>query len=168
MPSALARNPWNRHAQQQEHYRTQRMPMKPEGLIMRWSQYGPTETMDRLVDAAVQHGMTVFARIDHAAMAAEAGLQLKPREVLLFGSPPLVTPILREYGTLAIDLPLKAMVWQDDSGKTCLAYYDPAWLAMRHGLSQEFADLFQTVKSSVTTIVQRATRGPVTEPVDDE
>lgn len=136
--------------------------MKPDGLIMRWSPHGPTETMDRLVESVVQNGMTVFARVDHAALAAGVGLQLPPREVLLFGSPRLGTPLMHAAGTLAIDLPLKAMVWQDDTGKTCLAYYDPAWLASRHGLNDEFEAIVAAMKAHVWQVIEGATQSAMT------
>jgi uncharacterized protein (DUF302 family) len=134
------------------------MAMKPAGLQFRWSPHGPTETMDRLVDAVIQQGMTVFARIDHAALAAEVGLPLQPREVLIFGNPRAGTPLMQACGPLAIDLPLKAMVWQDDAGKTCLVYYDPAWLAARHGLPSEFDELLETMTKGIAEVVQRAVR----------
>lgn len=130
--------------------------MKPEGLIMRWSPWGPVETMDRVVAAVALHGMNVFARIDHSALASAAGMQLRPREVLLFGNPRAGTPLMQSHGTLAIDLPLKAMVWQDDADKTCLAYYDPVWLAERHGVSPDLSVLVEKMKTAVTEVVRTA------------
>jgi uncharacterized protein (DUF302 family) len=80
-------------------------------------------------------GMTVFAHIDHAAGAAAAGLSLRPTEVLIFGNAKGGTPLMQAVQTIGIDLPLKALVWQDASGVTFLSYNDPAWLAKRHSAS---------------------------------
>ena len=106
--------------------------MTAEGLTASLSSRGPKETMDRLVAAVTSRGMTVLARIDHAAAAAKAGMELRPTEVVLFGNPRAGTPLMQAVQTVGIDLPLKALVWQDEAGKTWLAYNDPKWLAQRH------------------------------------
>src|SRR5262249_59751021 len=82
-------------------------------------------------------GMTVFARIDHAAGAAQAGLSLRPTEVLIFGNAKAGTPLMQSNQTIGIDLPLKALVWQDAVGKVWLSYNEPSWLAEPHGLAAE-------------------------------
>jgi len=91
--------------------------------------------MNRLEAAVKAKGMTVFARIDHSAGASAVGLSLNPTEVLIFGNAKGGTPLMQAAQTIGIDLPLKALVWQDASGSTWLSYNDPAWLARRHGLS---------------------------------
>jgi uncharacterized protein (DUF302 family) len=106
--------------------------MTPDGLTTCLSSRGPKETMDRLVAAVTSRGMTVLARIDHAAAAAKAGMELRPTEVVLFGNPRAGTPLMQAVQTVGIDLPLKALVWQDEAGETWLAYNDPKWLAQRH------------------------------------
>jgi uncharacterized protein (DUF302 family) len=78
--------------------------------------------------------MTVFARIDHAAGAAAAGLPLRPTDLLIFGNARAGTPLMESVQTIGIDLPLKALVWQDVAGNTWVSYNDPAWLARRHRL----------------------------------
>jgi uncharacterized protein (DUF302 family) len=88
-----------------------------EGLITIESQFEPKETAERLEAEIKVHGMRVFARIDHAALAAEAGLTLSPTEVILFGNPRGGTPLMQTRQTAGIDLPLKALVWQDAVGK---------------------------------------------------
>jgi uncharacterized protein (DUF302 family) len=105
------------------------------GLTTIPSRFGPQDTMDRLEAAVKAKGMTVFARVDHAAGAAEAGLSLRPTAVLIFGNAKAGTPLMQSVQTVGIDLPLKALVWQDTSGDTWLSYNDPAWLAQRHGLA---------------------------------
>ena len=109
--------------------------MAADGLTTIPSSHGPKETMNRLEAEVKAKGMTVFARIDHAAGASAAGLSLRPTEVLIFGNAKAGTPLMQSVQTIGIDLPLKALVWQDESGKTWLSYNDPAWLAKRHRLS---------------------------------
>jgi uncharacterized protein (DUF302 family) len=111
--------------------------MAAQGLTTIPSSYGPKDTMDRLEAEVRTKGMTVFARIDHAAGATAAGLSLRPTEVLIFGNAKAGTPLMQSVQTVAIDLPLKALVWQDASGDTWLSYNDPAWLAQRHELGAE-------------------------------
>src|SRR4030095_11505857 len=105
--------------------------MAADGLTTIPSAYGAKETADRLEAEIRAKGMAVFARIDHAAGAVEAGLSLRPTEVLIFGNAKTGTPLMQAVQTIAIDLPLKALVWQDASGDTWLSYNDPAWLAQR-------------------------------------
>ena len=102
-----------------------------EGLTTRQSDFGPQETMNRLEAQIRARRMGVFARINHAALAAEAGLKLRPTELILFGSPRGGTPLMQANQTMGIDLPLKALVWHDASGKPWLSYNAPAWLAKR-------------------------------------
>ncbi|HEY4860330.1 MAG TPA: DUF302 domain-containing protein [Xanthobacteraceae bacterium] len=89
--------------------------------------------MSRFEAEVKAKGMTVFARIDHAAGAAAAGLPLRSTELLIFGNAKAGTPLMQSVQTIGIDLPLKALVWQDASGNTWLSYNDPGWLAKRHG-----------------------------------
>jgi uncharacterized protein (DUF302 family) len=107
--------------------------MDIDGLTTVRSHHGPKETMDRLEAAVRAKGMTVFARIDHAAGAAEVGLMLRPTELLIFGNARGGTPLMQAMQTLGIDLPLKALVWQDAAGDTWLSWNEPQWLARRHG-----------------------------------
>lgn len=103
-----------------------------EGLTTVPSNFGPQETMARVETEIVARGMTVFARINHAALATEAGLTLRQTNVILFGNPRGGTPVMQASQTMGIDLSLRALVWQDASGKTWLSYNEPAWLAKRH------------------------------------
>jgi uncharacterized protein (DUF302 family) len=111
--------------------------MAVDGLTTLPSSRGPKETMNRLEAEVKAKGMTVFARIDHAAGAADVGLSLRPTELLIFGNAKGGTPLMQSAQTMGIDLPLKALVWQDASGHTWLSYNDPSWLAKRHGLGVE-------------------------------
>ena len=105
-----------------------------DGLTTIPSSFAPKETMDRLEAAVKAKGLTVFARVDHAAGAAAVGLPLRPTELLVFGNARGGTPLMEANQTAGIDLPLKALVYQDADGKVWLAYDDPAWIARRHGL----------------------------------
>jgi uncharacterized protein (DUF302 family) len=105
-----------------------------EGLITIQSSAGPNETMDLLEAEIKAHGMTVFSRVNHAALAEQAGMTLRPTEVILFGNPRGGTPLMQANQTIGIDLPLKALVWQDAAGKTWVSYNEPAWLVKRHDI----------------------------------
>jgi uncharacterized protein (DUF302 family) len=109
--------------------------MAVQGLTTIKSSHAPRETMNRLETAVTAKGLTVFARIDHAEGASAVGLSLRPTEVLIFGNAKGGTPLMQAVQTIGIDLPLKALVWQDAAGDTWLSWNDPAWLAARHGVS---------------------------------
>lgn len=104
-----------------------------EGLIRVESPRPAKETLDRFEAAAKARGLIVFARIDHAAGAEKVGKTLRPTELLIFGNPQGGTPFMECAQTVGVDLPLKALAWQDEAGKTWLGYNDPAFLAKRHG-----------------------------------
>jgi len=106
-----------------------------DGLVAIKSPHNPKDTMDRLEALLKQKGLTIFARIDHAVGAARVGQTLRPTEVLIFGNPQGGTPFMQCAQTVGIDLPLKALVWQDASGQVWLGYNDPSFLAQRHGAS---------------------------------
>jgi|SRR5262245_23499810 len=105
-----------------------------EGLRTIPSQFGPKETMDRLEAQIRANDLTIFARIDHAAGAADVGLILRPTELIIFGNARGGTPLMQSMQTVGIDLPLKAVVWEDASAKTWISYNEPAWIAQRHGV----------------------------------
>jgi uncharacterized protein (DUF302 family) len=106
-----------------------------DGLVAVRSPHSARETMNRLEEIVKQRGLNVFARIDHAAGAARTGKTLRPTEVLIFGNPQGGTPFMECAQAVGIDLPLKALVWEDASSRVWLGYNDPAWLARRHGVA---------------------------------
>jgi len=128
-----------------------------DGLIRTESPYSVATTLDRLADALKAKGLTVFARVDHAANAAGAGLDLPPTRVLIFGNPRLGTPLMRERRSVAIDLPQKALAWKDKDGQVWLAYNDPAWLAERHGLDPDSGTLGK-IDKALERFSRKATR----------
>ena len=123
-----------------------------EGLIIVKSPYGPKETMDRLEIVLKEKGMTIFTRIDHAAGAAKVGKQLRPTEVLIFGNPQGGTPFMECSQTVGIDLPQRALVWEDGSGQVWLGYNAPAYLADRHGAAQ--CPVLCTLKQALASFAQ--------------
>ena len=131
-------------------------PMQPEGLTICASSLGPSETVDRLAAAVADRGMAILARIDHAAAAAAVGLELRPTTVLIFGNPRAGTPLMKQAQTLSIDLPLKALVWEDEHGLTWLAYNDPTWIAQRHGAGNG-AVFVAAMTDALAAVSRRAT-----------
>jgi uncharacterized protein (DUF302 family) len=134
--------------------------MAADGLTTLRSSYGPKDTLGRLEAAVKSKGMTVFARIDHAAGATEVGLALRPTEVLIFGNAKGGTPLMQSVQTIGIDLPLKALVWQDASGSTWLSYNDPSWLARRHGLGPEGNAAVAAMSAALEAVAKAATTPP--------
>ena len=106
-----------------------------DGLVAVKSPYSAKDTMTRLEQAVTKKGLTVFARIDHAAGAAKIGKTLRPTEVLVFGNPQGGTPFMECEQTVGIDLPLKALVWEDAAAQVWVGYNEPAYLAQRHGVA---------------------------------
>lgn len=97
-----------------------------EGLVTIESAHAPKETLDRLEKLVKEKGMSVFTRVDHAAGAAKVGKALRPTELLIFGNPQGGTPLMECAQTAGIDLPMKAMAWRDEKGRSWLGYNDPA------------------------------------------
>jgi uncharacterized protein (DUF302 family) len=129
--------------------------MMVEGLIVTPSAHGPAETMKKLIDAVTEKGLVVLAHIDHAAAAAKAGLELRPTDLLIFGNAKGGTPLMQSGQTMGIDLPLKALVWQDQDGHTLLGYNDPAWLAERHGVKNE--QVVAAMRAALAAVAAKAT-----------
>jgi uncharacterized protein (DUF302 family) len=105
-----------------------------DGLVVVESPHSAKDTMDRLEAVVKEKGLNVFARIDHAAGAARVDKSLRPTELLIFGNPKGGTPFMECAQTVGIDLPLKALVWEDESHKVWLGYTDPVYIAERHGV----------------------------------
>jgi len=134
--------------------------MAADGLTTMPCRRGPKETMDRLAAEIAAKGMTVFARIDHAAGAAAVGLPLRPTELLVFGSAKAGTPLMQADQAIGIDLPLKALVHEDAAGKTWLSYNDPKWLARRHGFGATSAPATDAMAAALDGIAEKVTESP--------
>ena len=125
--------------------------MTTPGLTTIQSSFGPKETMNRLEAAVQAKGMTVFARIDHAAGAAAAGLSLRPTEVLIFGNAKAGTPLMVLNPLVALDLPLKVLVWVDTDAKVWVSYNAIDYFAGRFGLSPDSLKSISGVSKLVET-----------------
>lgn len=108
-----------------------------QGLVQIASRYSMEETVQRLELAFATRGLQVFARVDHSGEAEKVGMKMRPTKLLIFGSPKAGTPLMVAAPTLAIDLPLKALVWEDESGRVWLTYNSPEYLMERHGVPSE-------------------------------
>ena len=115
--------------------------------------------MDRLEAEIRARGLNVFARIDHAAGAAEAGLELRPTNLIIFGNARGGTPLMQASQTSGIDLPLKLLVWQDAAGKTWLSYNEPSWISKRHGFSVK-AEIVDKLAAAISTLSRKAANLP--------
>jgi uncharacterized protein (DUF302 family) len=123
-----------------------------DGLISIASPHTAPQTMTRLESLVKERGLNVFARIDHAAGATRVGKTLRPTELLIFGNPQGGTPLMECAQTAGIDLPLKALVWQDEAGKVMLSYNDPEYLAKRHGATS--CPAVENLKKALSALAQ--------------
>lgn len=131
--------------------------MSDNGLITLASARGVKDTIDAVAADVTSKGMTIFARVDHAAGAQEVGLPLRPTLLLVFGNAKGGTPLMQADQRIGIDLPLKMLAWEDDAGKTWLSYNDPAWLARRHGLGAAADATVKTMTAALAAIAKKAT-----------
>jgi uncharacterized protein (DUF302 family) len=143
-----------------------RQMMSDQGLKTIASAFSVRETIDRLGRIATARGLLVFARIDHAAGAAQVGMALRPTELVLFGHPRGGTPLMQERQTAGIDLPLKALAWEDAEGKVWLTYNEIPWLADRHNLgagSRAAATALDAGQTGIITAAASPTPGEAGE-----
>lgn len=104
------------------------------GLVIKQSPHSVSKTLDRLTTVMQKKGITIVARVDHAAGAKNTGMDMRPTQLLIFGNPKLGTPLMLAKMEIGVDLPLKALAWQDDDGNVWLGYTAPAELKVRHGV----------------------------------
>ena len=131
--------------------------MPQMGLVSIPSRYSASETMERLLAALKKRDLNVSIRVDHAAGAASVGMPLRPTEVVLFGNPKGGTALMQDQQVAGIDLPLKALVWQDADGKVWLSYNAPDWIAARAGLSENSAGAVAAMTKALAAIAEEAT-----------
>jgi uncharacterized protein (DUF302 family) len=125
---------------------------KEQGLVTVPSRYSVSETLQRLQALINDKGLKVFTVIDHSGEAEKVGLSLPPTQLVIFGSPKAGTPVMLAAPTAAIDLPLKVLIWQDESGKAWATFNSPDYLAQRHGIPDT---LIKNI-SGVGALVQKA------------
>jgi uncharacterized protein (DUF302 family) len=124
------------------------------GIVDVRSRYSVPETLARLQSIIKEKGMTVFALVDHSGEAEKAGLTMRPTQLLIFGSPKGGTPLMVAAPRLAIDLPLKALAWQDETGQVWLSYNSPEYLQERHGFPAELMKNIAGIKALVQKAVE--------------
>ncbi|HTZ96220.1 MAG TPA: DUF302 domain-containing protein [Terriglobales bacterium] len=108
-----------------------------EGIVDIPSHHSVDETIDKLTNILRSKGVTVFAVVDHSGEAAKVGMKMPPTKLVIFGSPKAGTPLMLAAPSIAIDLPLKILVWEDVQGKVWVSYNTPEYLKARHGLPQD-------------------------------
>ena len=122
------------------------------GMVDVPSPYSVPETLARFESILKERGLTIFARVDHSGEAEKAGLKMRPTQLLIFGSPKAGTPLMIATRSVAIDLPLKALVWEDESGRVWISYDAPEYLQQRHGFP---ADLLNNI-AGASALIQKA------------
>lgn len=138
-----------------------------EGLInVKSSEGNVTEVADRLETVIEQKGLKLFTRINHTEGAASVGLTLRPTIVLLFGNPKVGTPLMQCTQTAGIDLPQKALVWEDEKGEVWITYNDPQYLGQRHEISETCAETISKIGKALSSVANTAAQ-PLS-PVDEE
>ena len=138
--------------------------MPAEGLIVVPSDFDPQQTMNRLAAEVKARGMTVFARIDHAAGANSVVRPIRPAEVLIFGNPRDSALLVQADQHIGIDMPLRVLVYLDNDGNTWIAYYSPAWLAERHGLPAQMTPSVSALTTMLEAMAGKVARLPSRSP----
>ncbi|MGB7086093.1 MAG: DUF302 domain-containing protein [Phormidesmis sp.] len=123
----------------------------PTGLVIKPSPHSVEDTEQRFVSLLKEKGLNVFATVDHAQNAEGAGLSLKPTRVVIFGNPKLGTPLMQCQQSIAIDLPQKMLIWEDDAGQVQVAYNDPRYLGGRHQLGDCGNQVVQQIAGALDT-----------------
>jgi uncharacterized protein (DUF302 family) len=128
--------------------------MPNNGLMQVASPHSVDETVQRLESVLAQRGLQVFALVDHSGEAEKVGMKMRPTKVLIFGSPKGGTPVMVAAPTVAIDLPLKALISEDDDGKVWVTYNSPEYLQQRHGIPDDLVKNIAGVGALVAQAVE--------------
>ena len=132
------------------------MPTNPDNLVLSESPHSVKDTLDRIEKILVEKGIIIFARIDHAQAAQQAGLQMRDEELLIFGNPKAGTLLMQENAAIGIELPVKILAWKDGQGATQVGYTDLASIAQHYGITkntkivENVGNLLQGVVAAVT------------------
>ena len=127
------------------------------GIVKKKSVHSVQDTIDRLDAILREKGLTVFAKVDHAAGGQKAGMTLRPTSLLIFGNPKLGTPLMQSNQTVGLDLPQKALAFEDANGDVYLVYNDPSYLAARHAITNR-ADVFKKVTGALNAMTDAAVK----------
>lgn len=130
--------------------------MSEQGFVTVNCAHNVATTVERLKSVLSAKGITIFACVDHAACAAHHGLSLRATKLLLFGSPATATPLMQEQQIAGLDLPLKALIWQDAKGAVHLTYNDVHWIAERHGLGNQTRQAVDFMSTALKALVEEA------------
>jgi len=131
------------------------MPTSPDnGIVHLSSPFSVPETLKRLEAALQSRGLTVFARIDHSGEAEKVGMKMQPTQLIIFGSPKAGTPVMLASPTVAIDLPLKALVWEDAGGKVWVSYNSAEYLKERHAVPDDLMKNIAGIGPLLQSVVQ--------------
>jgi len=122
-------------------------PIGGKGIIDRPSNHTVEQTVEKLKNILQSKGVTLFALVDHSGEAEKVGMKMRPTKLLIFGSPKAGTPLMLAAPSIAIDLPLKILVWEDARGKAWVSYNSPDYLRERHGLPQELLQNIAVVET---------------------
>jgi len=122
-------------------------PATNKGMIDNPSNHSVEQTVEKLKNILQSKGVTLFALVDHSGEAAKIGMKMRPTKLLIFGSPKAGTPLMLAARSIAIDLPLKILIWEDDQGKVWVSYNSPEYLKERHGLPQELLQNIAVVET---------------------
>jgi len=120
-----------------------------KGIIDRPSNHSVVQTVDRLKTILQSKGVTLFALVDHSGEAEKVGMKMRPTKLLIFGSPKAGTPLMLATPSIAIDLPLKILVWEDGQGRVWISYNSPEYLRDRHSLPEELLPHIAVVEALV-------------------
>jgi uncharacterized protein (DUF302 family) len=126
------------------------------GLISQNSPYSAIQTMEKIASLVQANGMTIFMRLDHAQNAKTIGLSLRPTELIVFGNPKAGTILMEDNQATGLDLPLKALVWEDESCKTWVTYEDPRWISARHQLTSSAGPIVNSIAESIKELIETA------------
>ena len=126
------------------------------GIISIRSSHDVKTTVDRLENKLREKGMAVFIRINHAEGAQKVGKKLRPTELIIFGNPKVGTPLMQCGQSVAIDLPQKALIWQDETGQVWLSYNDPKYLANRHSI-KGCSEVIEKIEKALGNFARMAT-----------
>ncbi|OLB59900.1 MAG: hypothetical protein AUI13_02115 [Gemmatimonadetes bacterium 13_2_20CM_2_69_23] len=122
-------------------------PHSDNGIITLPSQHSVDQTVEKLQALLRAKGVTLFALVDHSGEAAKVGMKLPPTKLVIFGNPKAGTPLMLAAPSVAIDLPLKILVWEDGQGKVWLSYNSPAYLQQRHGVPEALLPTIAVVEA---------------------
>jgi len=117
------------------------------GIVDKVSHHSVVDTVERLKEILLSKGVMLFAIVDHSGEAEKVGMKMRPTKLLIFGSPKAGTPLMQAAPSVAIDLPLKILVWEDEQGKVWVSFNSPAYLQQRHGIPPELLQNIAVVES---------------------